>query len=131
MNDAVVYDIPTDEAIAITTGLMRVYEKLGKPQDLSTNTGWVLMDNIFQVWKRIYPNEVRSWAHDLDQDLQDEKTIKELVKNDVGMYNPITYPPALFSLIKSMFPEIKLNDRKLIKQMTDRYPILKTTNYSI
>ena len=130
-NDAVVYEIPPDEAVALTEGLMRMWDRLGKPTDLSVATGWLMMDNIIQIWTKFFPQEVEMWKHDQALDLANEKTLKQLSADDLGLSNPIAYPPYLFHLIKAMFPDLKMNDRKLTKQMTDRYPILKTTNYKI
>lgn len=130
-NDAVVYEIPPDEAVALTEGLLRVWEKLGKPTDLSVATGWIMMDNIMQIWTKFFPWEVEAWKHDLAIDLANEKTIKALNADDLGLHDTIAFPPILFNLIKAMFPDLKVSDRKFVKQMADRYPLLKTTNYNL
>ncbi len=120
----------TKDGAAITKGLMLIWERLGRPKDVSVNTGWVMMDNIVQVWMKCFPEELLDFNERLQNELSDERTVKEAHKA-AGGYFPISYPPRLYTLMKTMLPDIKYGDKKFIKQMTSRYPIFKTTNYSI
>lgn len=136
MNDTVVpddsptevYELPTQEAAAITEGLMRIWEKLGKPENLSTNAGWIVLDQIIGIWEKFYPQEVADWKHDRDLELAAEKDLTSLAK---GGYNASTYPPILFQLMKGMFPEVKFQDKALVREITQRYPLFKSTNLNI
>lgn len=129
MADQQEYEVVSKEGAALTKGLMDTWEKLGKPEDLSTNTGWIMMDAVVAVWHKFYPQEVLDWKHDRQIDLEQERSLKEHVKG--GGYNPITYPPTLFQLMKAMFPDITLSDKKLQKKLMERYPLFKTTNYKV
>ena len=123
------YEQVSAQGTAYTEGLMRVWEKLGRPEDLDTNTGWLMMDQIIAVWQKCFRQEVLDWDHDRRVDLSSERSVKEHVKG--GGYNPIAYPPILFALIKAIFPDINLSTRKIQKTLTDRYPLFKTTNLNI
>ena len=119
--------VVSKEAAALAKGLENVSKKLGDPKDCSTNTGWVMMDNIVQIWMKAWPWEVNDWIKQLADDLGAERTVHQAVKANGG-YFPISYPTRLYKLIKAMLPDQKLNDYDFIKGMTSRYPFLKTTN---
>jgi len=110
----------------VTKGLLDVHDKLGNPSDCSVNTGWVMMDNIMQIWKKFYPGEVEDWKKDVIVSLDTERTIAASVKE--GGYFPMSYPTRLYKLIKTLLPDQKLNDDNFIKDITGRYPFLKVTN---
>jgi len=122
-----------EEASKITTaymlGLIGVWEKLGKPTDCSTNSGWVVMDNIMQVWMKAFPQEWTQWKQEILDSLETERTIAASVK--AGGYFPMSYPTRLYKMIKTLLPKQKLNDDEFIHQMVNRYPFLKTTKYSV
>lgn len=118
------------EGAAITKGLLVIWERLGKPEDVSVNTGWVMMDNIVQVWIKCFPEEVQDFKEKLQNELSDERTVHEAHKEQGG-YFPVTYPPRLYSLMKSILPKVSYRDKKFIKQLTARYPLFKSTNYKL
>lgn len=124
------YEAVTREGAAYTKGLVKVWEKLGKPTDCSTNTGWVMLDNIIQVWMKAWPHESRDWVKQLKEELGAERTIREAIKADGG-YFPVSYPTRLYNLIHTLLPEQKLNDKKFMRQLVSRYPFLKSTNIKI
>lgn len=129
MNITEDYIIPTKYAAALSKGLEEIWIKLGKPTDMSTSQGWVVMDNIVQVWMKAFPYELEDFIHDRNIDLQTERTVREHVEG--GVYNPVTYPGGLYSLIKAMFPDVNIAHRKFFKEFTSRYPLFKTTNLRI
>lgn len=124
--DDVQYEAASRLNAAVTKGLLDVHDKLGNPTDCSTNTGWVMLDQIMQVWMKFYPQEVRDWKKEVLEQLDVERSIAESVRE--GGYFPMSYPTRLWKMIKALLPDQKLNDDKFISQMVSRYPMLKTTN---
>jgi hypothetical protein len=114
---------------ALTKGLLDIHDKLGNPTDCSVNTGWVMLDNIMQVWNKYYPREVREWKKDVLYSLETERSIAASVK--AGGYFPMSYPARLHKMIKVLLPDQKLNDDIFIHQLLGRYPFLKTTNAKV
>lgn len=123
------FEVPNKNAVAYTEALMRLYDRLGKPQDLSNETGWKMLEGIVSVWQKAFPQEVQDWKHDRAMDLENERSITDHVKG--GVSNPVTYPPALFFLMKSIFPNVRFSDKKMQHELVQRFPVFKTTNYNV
>jgi hypothetical protein len=121
---------PSSYQVALTKGLMNIREKLGKPLDCSTNSGWVLLDSVVQVWEKLWPQEKKDWVKQIQEELSVERSVREAIKQDGG-YFPMSYPTRLYEMIRAILPEQKLNDKKFIKEMISRYPFLKSTNYKV
>ena len=124
------YEQVSKHGAALTQGLMRVWEKLGCPNDCSTESGWIMLDQIVNCWTAYFRGEAESWIRDRDIDLKNEMTLSQLSKKDGG-YNPVTFPPTLFSLLKTMLPDQKLTDKKFHHKLVQRHPLFKTTNLGI
>lgn len=114
---------------ALTKGLISVHDKLGNPTDCSTNVGWVMLDNIIQVWSNYFPREVAEWKEEVLDQLEVERSIAASVK--AGGYFPMSWPSRLYKMIKTLLPDQKLNDDDFIHKLLGRYPIFKTTNYRV
>jgi hypothetical protein len=125
-----IYETPTDEELITITWLDRVAERLGNPPDLDSETGWKLMDAIMGVWQKHFPQEVKDWTHDRQIDLDNEKSLSALAKDSSIGINIAGYPPTLFKLIKVMFPNMRMQEKKMLQKLTKKYPIFKTSNYS-
>lgn len=123
------YEPASKIATAYMLGLVRVREKLGNPTDCSTNTGWVLIDNIMQVWDKAFPYEKADWIKEINTELKFERTMRASVK--AGGYFPMSYPMRLYRMIHTLLPGQKLNDKKFIHLLLQRYQFLKTTNYKV
>lgn len=124
------YEPVSKDGTALTEGLMQIWEKLGRPEDCSTNSGWIMLDQIVNCWTLYFPHEVADWIHDRALDLQNEITLQQLVKKDGG-YNPITYPPTFFQLTKALLPQLKLTDKKFQRKLSNRHPMFKSTNLAL
>lgn len=120
-------DAVTKDGAAAAKGLFMIWEKLGQPRDASNNIGWVMIDNIIQVWVKYFPWEVQELKEDTKLALDTERT--PLQAGSQGGHFTMTYPERLFQLLKTLLPDQKLNDRKFIETMSRRYPIFKPTNY--
>lgn len=124
------YEAVPSHSAALTQGLMRIWEVLGRPDDCSTEAGWKLLDQVVNCWTINYRQEVEDWQHDRAIDLANEISMTDLKKKDGG-YNPLTYPPTLYHLLKAMLPAQKLHDKKFMHKLVARHGLFKTTNFAI
>lgn len=124
-----VYEAPTDQELLTITWLDRVATRLGNPPDIDSVTGLKLMDAIIGVWTKHFPQEVADWTSDRSLDLAQEKDLSYLASNKSIGYNPVSFPPSLFKLIKVMFPDMRIQDKKIWTKLVKTYPVFKTSNY--
>jgi hypothetical protein len=87
------------------------------------------MDAIIGVWTKHFPQEVADWTSDRSLDLAQEKDLSYLASNKSIGYNPVSFPPSLFKLIKVMFPDMRIQDKKIWTKLVKTYPVFKTSNY--
>jgi len=113
--------------MALTEGLLMVYQKLGRPEgDIDSATFWVMMDNIVQVWFKVFPHEVKEFAETVAEQRDTERAIGDSIKG--GLIQQYAIPANLYRMIKTFFPGMSMSSHEFTKKMTDRYPFLKTTN---
>lgn len=127
--NGVTYEPASKLATAYMLGLIKVWDKLGNPTDCSTNTGWLMIDNIMQVWDKAWPQEKAQWIKEIKTELTVERSIRASV--EAGGYFPMSYPTRLYNMIHTLLPNQKLNNKLFIRQFIGRYPFLKTTNYRV
>lgn len=124
------YEGPSEGELLTITFLDRLATKLGNPPDISTESGLKLMDAVIGTWQKHFPQEAKDWTHDRKMDLDNERSLSYLASNQSAGYNPVGYPPQLFKLIKTMFPNIKLQNKKVFMKLIKIYPnLFKTSNY--
>jgi len=121
------FEIPSKEAVAITEGLERVADRLGRPIDASTESGWKMIDNLVGVWYNFYPWELKAWKKELAIQLGTERTVHEALKASGG-HIPISFPTRLYKMIETYMPQVRFQDKAFIKKFAGRYPIFKFTN---
>ena len=124
MSDYETVFVPKSQYDSIMT-LDGYAEKLGNPEDCSTEQGWKLIDAIVLFWEANYPQEVNDWRHDRAIDLANERDKHKL------LYNPVTYPARLFKLLCIFFPYMSLSDREFHSKLVARQPLFKSSNYKI
>ena len=127
MGDDVKYEPVSKNGAAITTALMNIWERFGRPEDFSSQAGKTLLQEIINVWKYFFRHEYENTLHDNAIDIKNEKKVSEMEHG----YSPIMYPPTLFNLIKAMFPNVNLSSRKTQKVIQELAPFLKTTRLRI
>ena len=126
-----IYEAPTDEELVTITFLDKLAKRLGNPPDINTEAGLKLMDGVIGVWQKHFPQEAADWLHDKKIDLENEKSLSYLASDKSVGYNPVGYPPVLFKLIKVMFPDLKLQNKKVFTKLLKAYPgLFKTSNYA-
>ena len=123
----VVYDPVTRNGAAITSALMEIWERFGRPDDFSNKTGQLLLQEIISVWRYFFRAECEATVAENKHIISIEKSASEMKMG----YMPISYPPTLFNLIKAMFPKVNLSFRKTQKIIQQLAPELKTTKLKI
>lgn len=125
------YESPSEEELLTITWLDRLANRLGNPTDIESQSGLTLLDAIIGAWMKHFPAEASAWSEDVKTDLENEKSLGELTSIHSIGYNPASYPPSLFKLLKAMFPNLKLQDRIVWKKLIKLYPgLFKTSNYA-
>lgn len=110
-------------------GLLTVYRRLGRPPaDIKSPTFWIMIDQIVQVWQKLHPEEVDALRHDVLLERSVEKSLRQLVY--VGYKKTLVLPPRLFSLIKTLFPNLIVSDKAFTQNMISRYPFMNSSNYT-
>lgn len=130
MDPFLFYEGPSDDELLTIQFLHKFANTLGNPPDISTESGLKLMDAVIGAWQKHFPQEAIDWTHDRKMDLENEKSLSYLASTKSAGYNPAGYPPKLFKLIKVMFPDIKLQNKKVFMKLIKVYPdLFKTSNY--
>lgn len=115
------------DGTAISKALVSIWERFGRPEDFSNNTGKALLQETINVWKYFFRQEYLDTISDNALDIKNEKHVSSLKMG----YSPIVYPPTLFNLIKALFPNVNLASRKSQRVMQELAPFLKSTNLKI
>lgn len=121
------YDIPHRQGAAITDLLVKMWEKLGKPEDPFSVSGEKLMQIIIATWEDTYPEESRQWYEDRKEYKLEELDIKTQVRRKTGR-SLASYPYYIFTIMKIVFPKVKFSDRKIHMKMVKKYPMFLFAN---
>lgn len=110
--------------------LMRVHKKAGNPTRIDSQAAWRVVDAIFGVWTTNYPQEEKDFREALKTRRAYAKSVKKMVKEGHGVFT-FSYPPHLYHLLKTLFPNQKLQDRSFIRKLANKYPGLKNIDANI
>lgn len=127
MDKDISYDPVSKNGTAITTALMNIWERFGRPEDFSSEAGVTLLKEIINVWKYFFKAEYEATLHDNKIDRDNEINVSQMKHG----YTPIMYPPTLFNLLKAMFPNVNFSSRKTERVIQEYAGFLKTTNLKI
>lgn len=130
MDDLNNYEAVSKNGTAISKALMDIWDRIGQPEDFKNEAGKKLLEEIGKIFIYFYRKEYIDFLHDRNMDLQNEKPLHQLVKENHGI-TTISYPPTLFALIKAMFPDCNLGSRETQRVMVEVLPWLKITNLKI
>lgn len=109
--------------------LIRLYIKLGRPEaDVKSNSFWIMIDELVNNWSIVYKQEAEDFVHDIKLDRAVERSLGDSVEGGFKKY--ISYPPSLYQMIKAIFPDLKLQDKKFTSKFVSRYPIFNASNYT-
>lgn len=116
--------------LALTEGLLMIFEKLGRPEcDMNSATFWIMVDNIVNVWFKVFPYEVEEFKQTVSEQKEDDRGIKESLKTGIG--NQYAIPAGLFKMMRAFWPSIPFTDKNFIHKFTQRYPFTKTTKANL
>jgi hypothetical protein len=124
-----VYEQVSKELAALTRYLDEVWNRVGRPNDCSSESGWTVVKAMVRGWENFYSDEVKAWKYDRTNDLLNERSLSDL-SSGIG-YNIATYPPTLYQMFKIMLPDQDLKDKKFLKRLTSDFPVFKSTNLKI
>lgn len=125
--DGGTYDIPTEQATAVTNAIVFAWDQLGKPDDPFSEAGKKLMNVIIATWEDTYPDLASKWYEDRDEYQRSEMTTKEQVYQKTGR-SLASYPMYIFTIMKKVFPNVKLSDRDTSMKMVKHYPMFRMAN---
>ena len=116
--------------IALTEGLCTVFNKLGNPDgDINSATFWLMMDNIVQVWSKVFPYEMKEFQETVKEQRIYERSIKESITN--GLCQQYATPLNLFKMMRVFFKNTSFTSKDFTHKFTHRYPFFKTTDHKL
>ena len=116
--------------LALTEGLLMIFEKLGRPEcDMNSATFWVMVDNIVNVWFKVFPYEVEEFKKTVNEQKDNDRGIKESLRLGIG--NQYAIPVSLYKMLRAFWPYISFTDKDFIHKFTERYPFTKTTKANL
>lgn len=121
------YDVPTDQAIVVTDLIIRMWEKLGCPEDMFSESGQKLMAVIIATWEDTFPVESQRWYEERKLYQKEEKTTQEQVHQNTGR-SLASYPYYIYSVMKIVFPKVKYSNRETVLKLVKHYPLFRFAN---
>ena len=116
--------------MALTEGLIMIFNKLGRPEcDINSATFWVMVDNIVNVWFKVFPFEVEEFKQTVNEQKENDRGTLKL--EDAGINNQYAIPAGLYKMLRSFFPYIRFTEKEFIHKFTTRYPFTKTTTKNL
>lgn len=116
--------------MALTEGLIMIFAKLGHPEcDIHSATFWIMVDNIVNVWFKVFPYEVEEFKQTVTEQKETDRSIKDSLK--IGIGSQYAIPANLFRMLKSFWPTIPFTNKDFIHMFTTRYPFTKTTEANL
>lgn len=119
------YEIPTDQAILLSKYLTEAWDKLGKPNDLFTESGRKLMTVIIAAWEDTYPTQYAQWKANRDEHLASELPIREQALHTGRSLS--STPTFVWYLMKKFYTGNNINERKFQLKFVKEYPIFRYT----
>lgn len=111
--------------LALTEGLINVFNRLGNPDsDIKSPTFWLMMDNILQVWSKVFPLELAEFK----DTVRFQKETESITRSEIsGIKQRYAMPANLFRMTKTFFPYLSITNKDFINNFLSRYPFFKTT----
>lgn len=122
--DGYTYDVPSNQAIVVTDLILRMWEKLGCPEDMFSESGQKLMSVIIATWEDTFPNESAQWYQERKDYQNEELDIRQQVSGNTGR-SLASYPYYIYSVMKIVFPKVKFGDRNTVLKLVKHYPMFR------
>lgn len=107
-----------------------IFNKIGRPDfDINSATFWVMVDNIVNVWFKVFPYEVEEFKRTVNDQKENDRGVKASI--DLGIGNQYAIPAGLYKMLRSFFPYMRFTDKDFIHKFTQRYPFTKTTKANL
>lgn len=130
------YETVPDEVWVAVEALLRIYDRVGLHPDMraediaGSEVALRFVEELVDVWVRLYPSEANRWFDSIEKELQVEKTVREQVRGETGQ-SILSIPPHVYNMFKVFFPEANLANKRLSREIARRVKKLKATNYEI
>lgn len=122
-----VYEIPTDQAVAVSNAITYAWQKLGRPETPLSESGRKLMQVIFATWEDTYPFESAEWKSLREEYQSNEMDIHEQSVQHTGR-TLACYPMFVLHIMKRVFPNFDPIQRDNCIKMATEYPMLRMAN---
>ena len=121
-------EIPS-KAVAASKVLQDLFIKLGKPLTPLSKHGEQMMRFLIATWEDLYPKEVKEWSETVKDYRKEEMSIGQQVHNQTGR-SLASIPFPIYQMMKKVFPEYKLEDKKAFKKFLETFPMFKMTKHT-
>lgn len=122
--DTQVYEPVSKAGTAMTKVIMDVWEKFGRPRNFETTPGRKLLRLMFDIWSTYFTEECADFIR-----TQYEKKKNEILLSEMTFgYTPLAYPPRLHTMIKAVFTDVRLTDKKTTRLILEILPELSSSN---
>jgi len=125
--DGVEYEVPTDQALALSAAIANMWDFLGRPDTPLSDQGEKLVRVIVSAWEDTDPEAVRDWKAARDEYRETELDIKDQIKQHTGR-NLASYPKFVYDIMKKTFPNFDFIERENCLKMVKRYPMFRLPN---
>jgi hypothetical protein len=115
------------EAVLVSKWLTNVWIDLGRPKTPFTESGQKLMDVIIAAWEDLYPIQVEDWKKSRSDYQLNELSISEQVHRKTGR-TLASFPLPIFQMMKRIFPDFKIGERKNTISLAKRWPMFRMAN---
>jgi hypothetical protein len=105
------YDIIPPHLSTLTSFIVEVWQRLGKPTDPLSEAGQKLVNFVFDSYEELYPQEYKAWRESIKEYQLAEKTLTEQVRKHTGR-SLISYPYWVFMILKKLFPNFDFVKRE-------------------
>lgn len=107
-----------------------VFDNIGRPEaDINSATFWVMVDNIVNVWFKVFPYEVQEFKETVTEQKENDRGALKI--DQAGINNQYAIPAGLYKMLKAFWPRLPFTNKDFIHKFTQRYPFTKTTNANL
>jgi len=122
------FEIPTNQAIAISGILAKSWSAFGKPDTVRSEGGKKLMTVIIAAWEDSFPVECEEWRIERNEELLNERSVSASIK--AGGHNVAAYPYWLYKMMTWGFPNERWAKRETVEFLVKNFPVFRTSNYT-
>jgi hypothetical protein len=127
-------ELPLDEyeqippqSVLASKWLADLWKQLGSPTTPLSPSGQKLMKVIISVWEDLYSKDAHEWYEERKDYQKSEMSISEQVSKKTGR-SLASFPTPIFLMMKRVFPDFKVADRKNCIKIVRLWPMFRFAN---